>query len=320
MTRSLVIGVNGQDGSYLAEILLRRGYEVVGCGRDDFARHVQPAENFTYEKIDLRDLASFEALVHRVAPDLIFHVAAVHGASGFEYEEIWRDMMNVNVLSLHVLLEYARHRSDPVRIIYAGSAKTFPTPLAGKINEMSPMRATCLYSIGKIASGDLIMQYREKHGVAATNLILFNHESSRRPSSYFLPTIARSIIFAKADPSYRARVKTLSFRIDWSAAEELMDIAVDIAERSDIGEVILASGITWYGRTAVENLFAHYNLDMREHVVEEFPHSDPGPEFCVDIGRLVKVVGRGPMKSLQDIVAEMVDDHSRIWLAQPRRA
>jgi GDPmannose 4,6-dehydratase len=320
MTRSLVIGVNGQDGSYLAEILLRRGYQVVGCGRDDVARHIKPLEDFTYEKIDLRDLTSFEALVHRVAPDLIFHVAAVHGASGFEYERTWRDMMNVNVLTLHILLEYARHRSGPVRIIYAGSAKIFPTPLAGKISEMSLMRATCLYSIGKIASGDLIRQYREKHGVAATNLILFNHESSRRPSNYFLPTIARSIVFAEADPSYRTQVKTLNFRIDWSAAEELMDIAVDIAERSDIGEVILASGTTWYGRAAVKNLFAHYNLNMREHIIEEFPHSDPGPEFCVDINRLVEVVGRRPMKSLQEIVAEMIDDRSRMWSAEPRRA
>jgi GDPmannose 4,6-dehydratase len=309
MSRSLVIGVNGQDGSYLAEALLQRGHEVLGCARDEMSRYVKPVPRFTYEKMDLRDLASLDALLQRWEPDSAFHFAAVHGAAGFEYEEKWRDMMTVNVLSLHVLLEHARLRAPAMRISYAGSAKMFPAPLTGTIDESTPARATCLYSIGKIASRDLIVQYREKHGVAATNLVLFNHESVRRPPSYFLPTIARSIASAKTNPSFRTNVKTLDFWIDWSAADEFMEIAIDLAERSNLAEVILASGKTWHGRAAVEDLFARHHLDFRNHIIETLPLSEPGPntEFHVDIAQLVKATGRRPVKSLSHVVDQMID-------------
>ncbi len=320
MPRSLVIGVNGQDGSYLAELLLRRGYEVLGCGRDEASRYVRPTKGFTYEKVDLRDLASFDALVRRVSPDFVFHFAAVHGAAGFAYEDKWRDMMTVNVLSLHVLLEYARLEARSVRVIYAGSAKIFPPPLIGAINETTPARATCLYSIGKIASRDLIFQYREQHGVAATNLVLFNHESVRRPPNYFLPTIARSIAAATINRNYRTSVKTLEFWADWSAAEEIMGLAVDIAERSEVGEVVMASGTTWHGRTATEYLFAQYGLDMRDHLVETLPRSDAGPEFQVDISRLVAAVGRPPSTSLEEIIDQMISTFTETRLAALREA
>jgi GDPmannose 4,6-dehydratase len=309
MSRSLVIGVNGQDGSYLAEALLQRGHEVLGCGRGEMSRYVKPVPGFTYEKVDLRDLASLEVLLQCWELDFAFHFAAVHGAAGFEYEEEWRDMMTVNVLSMHALLEHARRRAPAMRILYGGSAKIFPAPLTGTIDEATPARATCLYSIGKIASRDLIFQYREKHGVAATNLVLFNHESIRRPPNYFLPTIARSIASAKTNPSFRSSVKTLDFWIDWSAADEFMEIAIDIAEQSNIAEVILASGKTWHGRAAVEHLFARHDLDFRNHIIETLPHADfgPGPEFHVDIGQLMKASGRRPMKSLSHVFDQMID-------------
>jgi GDPmannose 4,6-dehydratase len=316
----LVLGVNGQDGSYLAEHLLRRNYEVIGCGRDEASRYVRPTKGFTYQKIDLRDLDSFAALVRRVSPDFVFHFAAVHGAAGFVYEDKWRDMMTVNVLSLHVLLDYARLEARPVRIIYAGSAKIFPSPLIGTINEETPARATCLYGIGKIASRDLITLYREQHGVAATNLVHFNHESLRRPSNYFLPTLARCIASAASDLSHRTSVKTLDFWADWSAAEEIMDFAIDIAERADVDEVVTASGKTWHGRAAAEYLFAQHGLDMRDHIVETLPPSDAGPEFHVDIGRLVGLVGRAPSASLKDIVDPMISASPKMRAAALREA
>ncbi len=320
MPSALVICVNGQDGSYLAELLLRRNYQVVGCGRDDVSRYVRPTKGFIYQKIDLRDLESFAALVRRASPDFVFHFAAVHGAAGFVYEDKWRDMMTVNVLTLHVLLDYARLEARPVRIIYAGSAKIFPTPLIGTINEEAPARATCLYSIGKIASRDLIALYRDQHGVAATNLVLFNHESVRRPSNYFLPTIARCMASAAIDSSHRISVKTLDFWADWSAAEEIMDFAIDIAERADVPEVIMASGTTWHGRAAAEYLFAQRGLDMRDHVIETLPPSDAGPEFHVDIGRLVGIVGRLPATSLKQIVDPMISAFGKMRPAALREA
>jgi GDPmannose 4,6-dehydratase len=301
-----VLGVNGQDGSYLAETLLQRGHEVVGIGRDAASRYVPPLERFRYVPLDLRDVESLRRLVEETEPDYAFHAAAVHGASGFQYEELWRDMLAVNVATLHVLLEYARTSRRSLRVVYAGSSKIFPAPLSGVIDETTPARASCLYSIGKIASRDLIMQYRARHGICATNLILFNHDSVRRPAQFFLPTIVRSISRALERPESSFEVNTLDFRIDWSAAEELMQIAADIAERCDEEEFVLASGTTWVGREAVHHLFRRYGLDGERHCRETSPRTDPGPEFRVSLERLERAIGRRPTKTLGALVDEML--------------
>ncbi|MDO8288329.1 MAG: GDP-mannose 4,6-dehydratase [Parvibaculum sp.] len=306
MPCSLVLGVNGQDGSYLAEALLRRGHQVVGVGRNTASRYIVPSSQFRYVDLDLRDGAALGRLASEVAPDFAFHFAAVHGSAGFQYEPVVGDMFATNVVALHVLLEHARLSSKPVRVVYAGSSKIFPNPLEGVIDETTPARATCLYSIGKIAARDLIMQYRALHKVAATNLILFNHESSRRPLQFLLPTIANGILRAKTDPAFRLKVQTLDFRIDWAAADEFADLSVEIATRTDVDEFVLASGVTHHARAIVHGLFQQYGLDGETCIIEALARRDPGPEFRVSLERLEKAVGRKPVKSVPDIVADMV--------------
>jgi GDPmannose 4,6-dehydratase len=307
MPHSLVLGVNGQDGSYLAEALLARGHRVTGIGRAAASRYVPPSSAFDYVKCDLRDCDAFARLLPAIDPDFAFHFAAIHGASGFRYEEVWRDMIAVNVLSLHVLLEYARRAArSRVRVIYAGSVKIFPAPLAGVIDEETPARATCLYGIGKMTSRDLIGYYRTQHGVNATNLVLFQHESPRRSLDYLLPTIAHTIDKSRSDREYRTTIKTLDFMIDWSDAAELMEIVAELAEKSDAQELILASGKTWNARVAVESLFTHYGLTLSRHLAESSARADPGPEFRVSLARLEREIGRRPVKSLYQIVDAML--------------
>jgi GDPmannose 4,6-dehydratase len=306
MARSLVLGVNGQDGSYLAETLLRRGYDVVGLGRDETSRYVSPSATFRYVQCDLCETAKLAAIVDDILPDSAYHMAAVHGPAGFKYEPVWRDMMAVNVLALHVLLEAARISNHGMRVIYAGSAKVFPQPWSGEIDETTPIAATCLYGIGKLASRELIRQYRDVHGIAGTNLILFNHESVRRRPEYFLPTIARAVAAAKRDRSHRTTVQTLDFRVDWSSAAELMDIAVDIAEKASGFEYVLASGRTWHGRAALAELFDRYGLNLSSHIVEVHSSCDPGPYFHVRTSLLERDIARVPVVGFTEIADELV--------------
>jgi GDPmannose 4,6-dehydratase len=306
MPRFLVLGVNGQDGSYLAESLLARGHEVVGIGRAPRSAYARPEPSFRYISADLRDAENLAAVVAEVAPDQAFHVAAIHGASGFAYETLWRDMMAVNVMALQVLLEHARVAAPNMRVVYAGSSKIFPPPLSGVIDEETPVRATCLYGIGKIVARDLMTYYRAEHGIRSTNLILFNHESPRRPPEYLLTTLARAIFAAKRDPEHHTLVRTLDFWIDWGAADEFMEIAADIAEKADEPEFVLASGKTWHGRAAAKHLFAMHGLDSERHLVETLAPGDPGPEFHVSLGRLEQAIGRKPQKDIGRIVNEMI--------------
>ncbi|WP_448208342.1 GDP-mannose 4,6-dehydratase [Azospirillum sp. sgz302134] len=311
MPRALVLGVNGQDGSFLAESLLRRGYAVVGAARDEASRHVPAAPGFTYARADLQDAAGLAGLLEETAPDVVFHVAAVHGSAGFAYEPVWGAMAAVNTVSLHTVLEHARTRNPALRVVYANSAKIFPGPLVGRIDETTPYRATCLYSIGKIASLELIRHYRTRHGIAAGNLFLFNHESRRRPATYFLPRIAEGLDRALADPSFRMEVETLDFHGDWSCAAELMDITVDIAEKAPDTDFVMASGTTRTGREVVESVFAHHGLDWTRHIGVRQPSRDPGPAFTVALDRLEAKVGRRPQSSLIDIVDRLRPSSAR---------
>ena len=211
MKRSLVLGVNGQDGSYLAKSLLRRGHHVTGIGRGPASHYIAVSTRFQYVPCDLIQAQHLVQLINETDYDFAFHFAAVHGADGFCYETVWRDMMTVNVSTLHALLEHARLKRPHMRVIYAGSCKIFPAPLVGTIDEMTPARASCLYSIGKIAGRDLIAYYRSRHGVIGTNLVLFNHNSPRRPMQYLLPTLARAICDCRSNPHHRITVKRSQF-------------------------------------------------------------------------------------------------------------
>lgn len=303
--RAVVLGANGQDGGYLCEALLKRGYEVFGVARGPESRYAPAQPGFQYVRLDLEDYEGLSTFLKQTAPTHCFHFAAVHGAvgEGFQYETQWDAMMRVNTLALHAVLETARTVCEQMRIFYAGSAKVFPNPLQGMIDENTSMRSTCLYSIGKIASRDLMEQYRLAHGVQATNLIFFNHDSRRRSTQYFLPKIAQTLASAKRDPSVKTQVHTLDFRIDWGHAAEFMEIVADLARAPYEPQFAMATGVTSHARPVVTEAFRRHGLVMENHVSEDLPPRDPGPDFRVDIGRLASAA-RTPMIS----VAELIDD------------
>jgi GDPmannose 4,6-dehydratase len=307
MPKALVLGINGQDGSYAAEALLRRGYLVVGAGKQEKSRYLKSSPSFSYRQLDLQDAGALDALLKAERPDVAMHLAAVHGAAGFRYEPVFASMMAVNVVAAQTVLEYARREQPGLKFVYANSAKVMPTPLSGTIDESTPRRASCLYSVGKTAASDIIDLYRESHGIFAANLILFNHESVRRAPEYFLPKLAAGLARSMREPGFRFSVKTLDFRMDWSCAEEFMDIAADIAERAPPGDYVLASGVTRHARESVDAWFRSYNLDYRQHVDESLPPQSAGPEFRVDVSKLYAAIGRRPERSIDEVVSELVN-------------
>ena len=305
MLRAMVLGVNGQDGSYAAEALLRRGYDVTGIGRQTASHYLEVGNGFDYVTADLTDGEVLNALLRDRAPHQLYHYAAVHGpASNNAYEAVWRDMVSVNVLSLYTVLEYARLCNPSLRVVYAGSSKILGSALCGRIDETVPRASPCLYSNTKNSAYDLIGYYRTKHGIAGSNLILFNHESIRRPAEFFMPQLVRCLQRALEGSKTRHMFRTLDFYADWSSAAELTDIAIDIAERDEGNDVIMASGQTWHARALVQEFFARYGLDSLDHVGGKEPSLSP-ESFQVGISRLETLTGRRPVAGILDILCEM---------------
>jgi GDPmannose 4,6-dehydratase len=294
MNRALVIGSNGQDGTFLVRHLLGRAYEVAGVDRHDASRWPIDSTRFRYYSTDLREVSLLSNVLVDVRPDLIFHVAAVHTSAGGTYETVFGDVLKVNVGSVHEVLEYLRERQD-ARFLYASSAKVFGFPLPPMIDETTPIANQDLYSISKNAAGHLIEYYRKNHGIRASIVYLFNHESELRPIDFFIPTIVHSLASALQDRSHTTRVNSLEFYCDWGSAEEYSDIMIEILERLSGQDFTIARGCSSYARGLVQNVFELYGLDYRNHIMERTHLNTPfQPDFLADNSKLRRSLGRSP--------------------------
>jgi len=319
--RALVIGVNGQDGSYLAEHLLDRGWRVIGIGRQADSRFIADGTpNYTYVAADIsRDREVLPDLLVRARPDRVCHLAAVHGASGFVYEDHWQDALQVNTGSVHQILEYIRSTNPDARLLYASSVKAFdgvPPPIT---HEDLPRNSTCLYSITKNAATDLIGYYRRHHGVRATVLFLFNHESPRRPGHYVLPRITAMLAAALRGKPPGEPLRSLNFACDWGSSAEFMQLGARLLEAPQNQDYVMATGRTWTGLEFTRELFARAGINWAAHVpVVETPDKSFSAPFRADISRMTGVLGHGPQLTPLDVAAWILSANHGLTLTPQR--
>lgn len=314
--RALVLGVNGQDGSFLAESLLARGWAVHGVGRQAGSRWVEEAPGYRYHALDLNNTEALSTLLRTLRPEFVFHVAAVHGASGFSYEDHWREAHGVNTLAAHAALEYLRKERPDGVMIYASSSKAFGLAMPDVVSESSPRQSTCIYSTTKNAATDLIAYYRQRHGLRASVVWTFNHESARRGDGYFIPRIVDTLARSIVDPGFVGRIGTLQFASDWGDAAEYMDIVADIAEKVPGRDFILATGTTWVARDVVDRLFQRYGLRFAEHLVEQqaAPAGNLPLAWHADLSTLSGALGRTPRRSILEVCDTILrTNHPDAW-------
>jgi GDPmannose 4,6-dehydratase len=263
---ALVIGVNGQDGSYLAQHLKTRNWTVVGVGRQSSPRNEVADYLYAYCPIDIADTISFQRCMTEFRPDVIFHTAAIHGHAGFVYEDVWLAAHQVNTISLHVALEYARLENAKTQVIYFSSAKVFGELNGKTITEASKKSSKCIYSITKNAATSMASYYRENHGVNTSVIWLFNHESERRSQEYFTIKIVTALKNSLANREYKTRVGSLDFWCDWGSACEYMGLLADSCDFLQGEDYILATGNTVWARDVVRELFSRRGLVLEDHI------------------------------------------------------
>lgn len=263
---ALVIGVNGQDGSYLAEHLKNRNWNVVGFGRQKKPCRVVANYLSEYCSVDITDDAYFRECISKSKPDIIFHTAAIHGPAGFKYEDVWMAAHGVNTLSVQSILEYARTEKTNVQIVYFSSAKAFGN-LHGKfINEESPKYSQCIYSITKNSASNLISYYRKSYGINASVIWLFNHESERRSQEYFVIKIVNALKNSLENSEYSTRIGSLDFWCDWGSSSEYMSLLAEACTSIQYEDYILATGQTVWARDIVKELFCRRGLSVENHI------------------------------------------------------
>jgi GDPmannose 4,6-dehydratase len=276
--RALITGVTGQDGAYLTELLLERGYEVHGVIRraslfntdriDHLYRDPHLAgPSLTLHHGDLSDGTSLRRVLEAVAPDEIYHLGAQsHVRVSFDIPEYTADVVAMGTLRLlEAFRDYVANTGRPVRLYQAGSSEMFgatPPPQ----NELSPFRPRSPYAVSKVAAHWHAVTYREAYGLFICNGILFNHESPRRGETFVTRKITRAAGRIAEGLQETLYLGNLDARRDWGFAGDFVEAMWLMLQQDEAGDYVVATGESHTVRDILDIAFGEVGLDWRKHV------------------------------------------------------
>jgi len=320
MKTALITGITGQDGSYLAEFLLEKGYEVHGLkrrasafntGRIDHLLqdwHNKAARLFLHYG-DVTDSANLIGLLDEVRPDEVYHLAAQsHARVSFDVPEYTADVTGLGTLRILNAIR-ASGMSGRIRFYQAGSSEMF-----GKVREIpqretTPFYPRSPYAVAKVFAHWTVVNYREAYGLFACNGIAFNHESERRGETFVTRKITRAAARIKAGLQDKLYLGNLDAKRDWGYAKEYVEAMWLILQQQEPDDYIIATGETHSVREFLELAFNHAGLNCHDHVaIDPQYHRAAEVDFLIgDAGKIKHVLGWEAKTTFRDLVCLMVD-------------
>jgi len=312
MTRALVVGISGQDGAYLAKLLLDRGYDVVGTSRDaQVTRFENLAKLGVQDRVRLEsmsptDFRSVVEVLSKHAPDEIYNLSG-QSSVGLSFVQPV-DALNSIVNGTVTLLEVIRFLKRPIRFYNAGSSECFGDVQGGFANEETPFRPRSPYAAAKAAAHWMVANYREGYGVFACNGILFNHESPLRPERFVTRKITMAVARIAQGRQDKLRLGDIHVKRDWGWAPEYVEAMWRMLQRPQPGDYVIATGKVSTLEEFIANAFAAAGLDWRAHV-----ESDPALRrptelqgFAGDAAKARRELDWSARTVMPEVAAEMV--------------
>lgn len=331
--RALITGITGQDGSYLAEVLLRRGYEVHGIVRRSSSinrariDHLLPFESGDEKQLflhygDLADSVSLVKLLYELEPDEIYNLAAQsHIRVSFEISEYTADICGVGTARiLEAILESGIRKK--VRFYQASSAEMFGKVQEVPQSEKTPFWPRSPYACSKVFAYWLTINYRESYGLHASNGILFNHESPRRGETFVTRKITRSATRIKLGLQKELSLGNLEARRDWGFAAEYVEVMWQMLQQEAPDDYVIATGEAHTVREFCAEAFGYLGLDWKEFVRYDAKYERPA-EVDLLIGDPAKAKQKlqwEPKVRFKELVQIMVDADLELAKAEARMA
>lgn len=312
---ALITGITGQDGGYLTELLLGKGYEVHGMIRPTADLHGSRIEALSKDHpgrvflhyADLTDTSSLAALMEKSEPEEIYHLAGQsHVQVSFDLPEYTGETTALGTLRL---LEVIRRRGNHVRFYQAATSEVFGEPEDSPQTERTHFRPVNPYAAAKLYAFSLVGAYRRAYGLHASNGILFNHESPFRGENYVTRKIARAAAEIAAGEATEVVLGNLEARRDWGFAGDYVEAMYLIAQADTADDYVIATGESHSVREFCEVAFAHVGLDYRAFVKQnaEFFRPVDITETRGDASKARERLGWVPRVAFPELVRMMVN-------------
>ncbi len=319
---ALITGVTGQDGSYLAEFLIQKGYEVHGVVRrtssfatgriDHMRKGFGPGPSpLQLHYGDLGDGTGMRAIIEQVRPDEVYNLAAQsHVRISFDQPEYTADVVGLGALRLlEALRDHNKRHGRAARYYQAGSSEMFGRVAEVPQRETTPFHPRSPYACAKVYAHWQTRNYREAYGMFAANGILFNHESPRRGENFVTRKITRSATRIKLGLLDKLALGNLEARRDWGFAGDYVEAMWLMLQQPAADDFVIATGQTHSVQEFIETAFEKLELDWRQHVEFDARLTRPSEVDILqgDASKARKVLGWRPKVGFKELVSMMVE-------------
>lgn len=326
--KALITGITGQDGSYLAELLLDKGYEVHGTVRrvalqdpsHRMSRLLHLTNDLKLHAASLESFASIYQLFQSIRPDECYHLAAQSFVS-YSFDDEF-STLNANINGTHFVLAALKDAAPQCRFYFAGSSEMF-----GKVEQVPQTESTrfhprSAYGISKVAGFELTRNYREAYGIHASSGILFNHESPRRGYEFVTRKISSAVARIAAGHQKELRLGNIEAQRDWGHARDYVRAMWLMLQQATPDDYVVATNKTWSVREYAQRAFDIAGLDYQKYVVVDDQFFRPAEVDLLigDFSKAKRVLGWEPEVDFDHLVREMVESDCRqlgVALPQP---
>ena len=315
MKKALITGITGQDGSYLSELLLEKGYEVHGIIRRVALEHPQARmwrlrhnlDRLHMHSASLESYASIFNIISEVKPDECYHLAAQSYVS-YSFEDEF-STINTNLNGTHYVLSALKRQAPECKFYFAGSSEMFGKVQETPQNENTPFHPRSPYGISKMAGFELTRNYREAYGMFALSGILFNHESPRRGPEFVTRKITSGAAKVKLGIEKEIRLGNLEAKRDWGHAGDYVKAMWLMLQQDEAEDYVVATGESHSVLEFLETAFDYLGLDYRDYLILDERLYRPSEVHILqgDASKARQKLGWQPNISFEALVREMVD-------------
>lgn len=313
--KALITGITGQDGSYLAELLLEKGYEIHGIVRRVALEDPQTRmwrirhllDRVIIHCASMESYASIFNVISEIKPDECYHLAAQSFVS-YSFEDEF-STIDINLNGTHYVLSAIKRQSPECRLYFAASSEMFGHARETPQNENTPFHPRSPYGISKMAGFELTRNYRESYGLFVVSGILFNHESPRRGAEFVTRKISSAAAKIKLGLEKEIRLGNLDARRDWGHSRDYVQAMWLMLQQDEPDDYVIATGESYSVKEFLKEAFSYIGLDYNNYLVIDKELYRPAEVHILrgDSSKARRKLSWAPTVSFKEMVREMVD-------------